>query len=197
MAVIMNVMSKAVLLVIDVLNDFFRNQPLSGRRGDLTSAINQLIRSFRAGRQPIIWVRQEFKSDLSDAFLEMRKENIHITIAGTTGAQILAELDVQPVDTVIVKKRYSAFFGTTLDEVLATLDPDTIVVGGVNTHACVRTTVLDAYQRDYDIIVASECTASNDEEHHEITKRYFENSIARFLSNSEIHEMVFSNNPTG
>lgn len=187
-------MSSSVFLVIDVLNDFFRNQPLAGRRTELASAINQLVRSFRAGRQPIIWVRQEFKSDLSDAFLEMRKENIHITITGTTGAQILPELDVQPVDTVIVKKRYSAFFGTTLDEVLATLDPDTIVVGGVNTHACVRTTVVDAYQRDYDM--ASECTASNDEEHHEITKRYFENRIARFLSNSEIHEMVFSNNAT-
>ena len=183
-------------MVIDVLNDFFRNEPLAGRRAELAGAINQLVGSFRENGQPIIWVRQEFAADLSDAFLEMRKENLSITIAGTEGAQILAELDVQPEDTVIVKKRYSAFFRTTLDEVLATLDPDTIVVGGINTHACVRTTVIDAYQRDYRIIVASECTASNDEEHHEITKRYFENGIARFLSNSEIREMVLSNNTT-
>ena len=68
----------------------------------------------------------------------MRKENIRITIAGTEGAQILPELDVQPVDTVVVKKRYSAFFRTTLDEVLATLRTDILVVGGINTHACVR-----------------------------------------------------------
>lgn len=163
-------MSRSVFLVIDVLNDFFRNQSLAGRREELAGAINELVGSFRGQGQPIIWVRQEFEADLSDAFLEMRKENIHITIAGTEGEQILAELDVQPSDTVIVKKRYSAFFGTTLDEVLATLNPDILVVGGVNTHACIRTTVVDAYQRDYEIIVASECTASNDEEHHEITK---------------------------
>ena len=190
-------MSRSVFLVIDVLNDFFHNQPLAGRRRELVGAINQLARSFRESGQPIIWVRQEFKPDLSDAFLEMRKEHIHITIKGTEGSQILPELDVQPVDAVIVKKRYSAFFGTTLDEILATMRPDILVVGGINTHACVRTTVVDAYQRDYDIVVASECTASNDEEHHEITKRYLENRIARFLSNSEIHGMVSSNNATG
>lgn len=103
---------------------------------------------------------------------------------------MLPELDVQPSDSVIVKKRYSAFFGTALDEVLATFDPDVVVIAGVNTHACVRTTVIDAYQRDHEIIVASECTASNDEEHHEVTKRYFENGIARFWSNSEIQEVV-------
>lgn len=185
-------MSRSVLLIIDVLNDFFRNQPLAGRRGELASAINQLVRSFRDSGHPIIWVRQEFKPDLSDAFLEMRRDNISITIAGTVGAQFLPELDVQPADTVVVKKRYSAFFGTTLDDVLAKLRPDQLVVAGVNTHACVRTTVVDAYQRDYDIIVAWECTASNDEEHHEITRRYFENGIARFLSNSEIQTMICS-----
>lgn len=183
-------MSRPVLIVIDVLNDFFRKQPLAGRRGELASAINELVRSFRASGQPIIWVRQEFKPDLSDAYLEMRKEDISITIAGTEGAQLLPELDVQPMDTVIVKKRYSAFFGTNLDEVLSTFDPDVLVFAGVNTHACVRTTVSDGYQRDYEIIVASECTASNDEEHHEVTKRYFENGIARFLSNAEIQEVV-------
>jgi maleamate amidohydrolase len=190
-------MTKSVFLIIDVLNDFFDNQALSGRRTELVGAINQLVRIFRESGQPIIWIRQEFKSDLSDAFLEMRKENIRITIAGTEGAQILSDLDVRPVDTVIVKKRYSAFFSTTLDEVLATLRPDILVVGGINTHACVRATVVDAYQRDYEIIVASECTASTDEEHHKITKRYLDNRLARFLSNSEIHEMVSSSNATG
>lgn len=186
-------MSKSALLVIDVLNDFFHDQPLSGRRSGLVSSINQLVRWFRDNRQPIIWIRQEFKPDLSDAFLEMRKQGIRVTIAETEGAQMLPEIDVQPVDTVIVKTRYSAFFRTTLDEVLATLHPDVLVIGGINTHACVRTTVIDAYQRDYEVVVASECTASHDDEHHDITKRYLNNKIARFLSNAEIYEMIASN----
>jgi nicotinamidase-related amidase len=188
-------MSKSAFLVIDMLNDFFLEEPLSGRRSGLVSAINEVVRMFRENGQPIIWVRQEFKPDLSDAFLAMRKEDTRITIAGTEGAQILPEMDVQPVDHVIVKRRYSAFFRTTLDDLLSTLQPDLLVVGGVNTHACVRTTVIDAYQRDYHIAVASECTASYDDEHHEITRRYLDKKIARFLSNAEIHEMVGADTP--
>jgi nicotinamidase-related amidase len=187
-------MNNSALVLIDLLNDFFEDQRLAGRRRDLVSATNQLVRTFRQNHQPIIWIRQEFKPDLSDAFLEMRRHNIRITIAGTEGAQILRELDVQPVDTVLTKKRYSGFFHTRLDEVLAASRPDVLVIGGINTHACVRATVIDAYQRDYEVIVASECTASYDNEHHEVTKRYLDDKIARFLSNSEIHAMLASNN---
>mgnify|MGYP006202574933 CR=1 FL=1 len=64
---------------------------------------------------------QEFKPDLSDAFLEMRRHGIQVTIAGTDGCEILPELERRPDERVIVKKRYSAFFGTALDELLRTL----------------------------------------------------------------------------
>jgi len=58
-----------------------------------------------------------------------------------------------PDDAVLVKKRYSAFFGTDLDTLLSTIQPDVLVIAGVNTHAYVRMTAIDAYQRDYDVIV--------------------------------------------
>src|SRR3954451_15776275 len=99
-------MRRSAFLIIDMLNDFFLEEPLAGRRSGLVSAINEVVRMFRDNRQPIIWVRQEFRPDLSDAFLAMRKEDLRITIAGTDGAQILPEMDVQPVDHVIVKQRY-------------------------------------------------------------------------------------------
>ena len=135
-------MSRSAFLVIDMLNDFFLEEPLSSRRSGLVSAINDVVRIFRKNGQPIIWVRQEFKPDLSDAFLAMRKEDTRITIAGTEGAQILTELDVERADCVIVKHRYSAFFRTPLDDVLSTMKPDVLVVGEVNNHACVRATVI-------------------------------------------------------
>jgi len=126
-----------------------------------------------------MWVRQEFARDLHDAFLEMRANNVSITIAGTPGCEILPELERLPHDAVLVKKRYSAFFGTDLDSLLSTIP-------GVNTHACVRMTAIDAYQRDYDVIVAAECVASSDHEHHEVTLRYLDGMIARVLSTAEV-----------
>jgi nicotinamidase-related amidase len=183
--------AKFVLLVVDMLNDFFEQHPtLSAQRTNLVSAINGLARTFRRYRQPIIWIRQEFAPDLSDGFLEMRKENMRVTIAGTDGCEILAELDRDLTEKVIVKKRYSAFFGTDLDRILETMGAETLVVAGINTHACVRMTVIDAYQRDYEVLVVSDGIASYDAEHHEVTSRYLEGAIARFVPSNEIAEMV-------
>src|ERR1035438_6444098 len=78
----------------------------------------------RDASRPVIWVRQEFEPDLSDAFPEMKMKGIHIVIKGTAGSQIDSQLTTAPSDTVIVKKRYSAFFGTDLDEILGSLQPD-------------------------------------------------------------------------
>ena len=180
-----------LLLVIDLLNDYFRRQPcLAAQRGQLVASVNQLATSFRQAQQPIIWVRQEFAADLSDAFLRMRRENLHITIAGTDGCELLPELQRHASEKVLVKKRYSAFFRTNLDELLTSIRPKTLVLAGINTHACIRMTAIDAYQRDYEVIVASDCVASYDAEHHEVTKRYLDAGIARFVSSAEITKML-------
>lgn len=180
----------SALLIIDMLNDFFEQQArLAAQRTDLVASINALVHVFHSHGQPIIWIRQEFAPNLSDAFLEMRKRNIHVTIAGTQGCHLLPELNYHPSDLMLVKKRYSAFFGTDLDELLKQLRPGVVVVAGINTHACVRTTVIDAYQRDYEVVVATDCIASYDEAHHEMSKRYLD-GIAALLPNSEIIKLL-------
>jgi len=78
----------------------------------------------------------------------MRAKGIHIPIKRNAGCQILSELTVASSDPVIIKKRYSAFFGTNLDEVLNQLEPDSIVLAGIKTRAYIRMTAIDAYQQD-------------------------------------------------
>lgn len=182
-----------ILLIIDMLEDFFeRSSALAGERARLVGRINELSRAFREHRQPVIWVRQEFRSDLRDAFLEMRRLKIQINISGTKGAEILADLEQSATDVMIVKKRYSAFFGTELEEALTKFHPFTLVVAGINTHACIRTTVIDAYQRDQEVIVAEDCVASHDQEHHLITVKYLDGKMARFLGNDSIIALLAS-----
>ncbi|MCZ6750830.1 MAG: cysteine hydrolase, partial [Acidobacteria bacterium] len=149
-------MPRLAFLVIDMLNDYFHQHAnLAAQRRQLADSTNALVQGFRRHQQPVLWIRQEFRPDLSDAFLEMRKHGIRITIAETEGCEILPELERVATDKTIVKKRYSAFFGTDLDVHLETLRPEILVVSGINTHACVRMTVIDAYQRDYEVIVAA------------------------------------------
>ena len=91
---------------------------------------------------------------------------------------------------MIVKKRYSAFFGTDLDARLSKIRPDVLVIAGVNTHACVRMTAIDAYQRDYDVIVAAECVASSDPGHRDVTLRYLDGNIARVLPTADVLGLI-------
>jgi len=170
------------LLVIDMLEDFFRKDPLKSIREKLVTNINTLTEQFRKNDVPIIWIRQEFKEDLSDAYLVMKKENIRITIAGTVGCEILPELLKTSSEHEIIKKRYSAFYGTELDELLNELGTTELILAGVNTHACIRSTAIDAYQRDLEITIPIECVASYDQEHHDVTLRYLGGRIAKIVA---------------
>ena len=174
------------LLVIDMLEDFFRQGPLKELRDDIIKNINTLIQGCRERELPVIWVRQEFREDLSDAFLVMRKKNIKITIAGTPGSQILAELDRSETDYEVVKKRYSAFFQTDLDQQLKDIGATKVLLAGINTHACIRTAAIDAYQRDYEVTIPIACVASYDRNHHDVTLNYLEGHIAELVKLADV-----------
>ena len=113
-------MNAPALIVIDMLNDFLRAWAPSSRQR-LVQSTNALVGILRGRSRPIVWVRQEFQPDLRDAFPEMRAKGIRITIQGTEGSQIVSDLAVAPSDPVVIKKRYSAFYGTTLDGILTGL----------------------------------------------------------------------------
>src|SRR6267154_2975731 len=177
-------MKEPALIVIDMLNDFLQAWPPASKQS-LVQSTNALVDIVRSHERPVIWVRQEFEPDLRDAFPEMRAKGIRITIKGTQGCEILPELSLAPSDLVMTKKRYSAFYGTPLDETLSRLKPDAIIVAGINTHACIRTTAIDAYQRDWPVILAADCIDSYDREHHEISLQYMKDKIATVMINEE------------
>jgi maleamate amidohydrolase len=173
------------LIIIDLLNDFL-DQWSDEDRVDLVRSTNELITHFRSFDLPVIWVRQEFQADLSDAFLEMRTLGIRTTIKGTHGAEIDSSLDRRDNDAVVVKKRYSAFFNTSLESILVELGVRELTICGINTHACVRMAAIDAYQRDIGVVIASECIGTYDHVHGDVSLRYMNGKIAKVKSNDEI-----------
>jgi nicotinamidase-related amidase len=183
-------MRRPALIVIDMLNDFLREWgPVPKQR--LVQSVNELVTFIRESGHPVIWVRQEFEPDLQDAFADVKRKGIRITIKGTHGCQIDSDLTVAPTDLVVIKKRYSAFYGTNLDEVLKKLNLDALILAGINTHACIRMTAIDAYQRDWMVTVASDCVNSYDQEHHDVSLRYMiRANIASVMTNQEIRSSL-------
>lgn len=182
-------MTKRCLVIIDLINDYLDHWD-TDRAACLVLNTNALVAAFRRSDLPIIWVRQEFRPDLSDAFLEMRDRGIKIAIEGTRGAQLHPGLDWNPNDVTIVKKRYSAFFRTELEERLAEFEAGELVLCGINTHACIRMAAIDAYQRDFRVLLAEECIGSYDEEHARVSLGYMNGKIAKLVTVTEIIEAL-------
>jgi len=179
----------AALIVIDMMNGSFRGWA-DDARDRLVRNVNVLAAGLRNAGAPVIWVRQEFAEDMHDAFLEARDKKVRAYVRGTADCQLLATLDVHPDDEMLVKKRYSAFFGTDLDARLARLAPSRLVIAGVNTHACIRMTAIDAYQRDWRVILAADCVASHDRTHHETSMAYMNGKIGTALETPAILQLV-------
>jgi nicotinamidase-related amidase len=74
-------------------------------------------------------------------------------------------------DEIIPKRRYSAFFETNLDERLAELQPDKIIIVGDCTNICVLYTAADARYRDYTVEVPADCVATFDADAHKFALR--------------------------
>ena len=85
------------------------------------------------------------------------------------GGAFEAHLDVAPQegDIVVRKQRVGAFSTTDLHEQLQARGIDTLLLAGISTSGCVHSTVLDAFDRDYRVIVLSDACADPDTEAHE------------------------------
>jgi isochorismate hydrolase len=57
---------------------------------------------------------------------------------------------------------------------------------GINTHACIRTTAIDAYQRDLRVVLVSDCISSYDDEHSRVSMKYMQDKIAAVATSDEI-----------
>ncbi|NVZ69249.1 cysteine hydrolase [Pseudomonas costantinii] len=88
--------------------------------------------------------------------------------AGTWGAAITDVLTQEPADIVIEGKRgLDAFATTGLDLVLRNNGIQNLVVAGFLTNCCVEGTVRSGYEKGYDVVTLTNCTATfSDEQQH-------------------------------
>ena len=82
-----------------------------------------------------------------------------IHIDDTWHTEILPELTPQAGDTIIKKRRWSAFYETELDDKLQALGVQYLIVIGCTTSVCVESTIRDGAFRDYACLLPADCTA--------------------------------------
>ncbi len=82
-------------------------------------------------------------------------------VKDTWGAEICDELAPEEGDIVVEGKRgLDTFASTNLDFVLRSRDVETVILGGFLTNCCVESTMRTAYEKGYDVVTLTDCTAA-------------------------------------
>ena len=127
-----------------------------------------LIAVARRTAVPVIYTKVLYSRSLLDGGLFVQKIPVLQTlVAGEPLADIVADLEVQPHDLVLVKQYASAFFGTPLASALTSMQIDTIILAGCSTSGCIRATAVDGMQHGFRVIVPRECVGDRSEGPHE------------------------------
>jgi ureidoacrylate peracid hydrolase len=148
------------ILVVDMLNEFCKPGGAMVLPG-YERLVAPQKRVIEAGRQmgcPILFIVDTHRKNVRQD-REWLKRTPHC-VEGGWGATVIDDLEPRPDDIYVVKRRYSAFFNTDLDVTLRDLKVDTVVVCGVVTNICVRSTVHDAFFLGYTVVVPEDCVAA-------------------------------------
>lgn len=122
--------------------------------------VGRFVQDCRDAGTMVILVRTIIPSDAHSRSTLQWPEFMRAGMApGSPGIEFDSCLDRRPEDVELVKTRYSAFFGTSLDEVLRARGIETVLVLGLTTNVCVQSTARDAWQRDYETITVADCCA--------------------------------------
>lgn len=155
---------RPVIIVVDMLKDAFRKKELPATQEYLriVPKIRKLLGKAQRLNIPIIFACDSF---LENDFIFKGKRPY--SLRGTQGAEIIEELKPKKKDQILLKRRFSAFFKTDLDQTLRLLMVDTVVIVGINTHVCVYATAMDSVCNDFNTIVLEDCSASRNKEVHQ------------------------------
>ena len=99
-------------------------------------------------------------------------------VEGTRDAEEHPEVQRFDSDVVITKTRHSAFIRTELESVLRTMHVDTVVLAGFSTNACVGLTAIEAYERDFDAIIAQDAILGCDQARGDAMMHVLRNEFA-------------------
>lgn len=106
---------------------------------------------------------------------------------GTLAAGLHPAIATESEDTVVRKTRLSAFSTTDLDERLTNLGITALILVGAHTSGAILSTVRDAADRDYRVIIIEDCTRDQDRDIHDLLVAKVLPRQAEVISSGSLH----------
>ena len=175
-------MARSALITIDTQCDCLKGQPFAVDGTDeILPLMKQLLEAFRSARRPIVHIVRLYPPDAGDVDL-CRKEAVEkgrlLFCPGTRGCQLAPALlphpgirldenlllagKPQPIakkEVIIYKPRWGAFYRTCLEKYLHDQGVITLVFCGCNFPNCPRTSIYQASERDFRVVLATDAVS--------------------------------------
>lgn len=161
-----NINKNSALLVMDfqtiILNNFLPQEIA----GNVIRNTASLIAAARAAAVPVIYISVGFRKGYpevskNNTIFSLIKEN-GMFIADNESTAIHPEVAPAENEAVIVKRRVGAFSFTELEMILRAQGIETLILTGVTTSGVVLSTIGQAFDLDYRLVVAGDCCADPD-----------------------------------
>ena len=148
------------LVVIDLQKGI-----VSGSVAHVVQNAAALARAFRAHDLPVMLVNVTGRAPgRTDADSRSSRGSTSALPAGW--ADIVDELEPQPGDHLITKRRRSAFHDTGLNTLLRDLGVTQVMLAGVSTSSGVESTARSAHDHGYHVVLATDAMADHDADSH-------------------------------
>ena len=168
----------SIYLILDMENDLVHEDGPNAkgpfgqqvRAQGIISTTQAALKKARAAGVQIGYVRVGFSPDYrecppnSPIFSAARKNGLFKL--GTWGTEVHPEIAPAPGDFDIVKHRVSPFYFTALEAILRANAITRIYCSGISTNAVVQATVREGHDRDYEMVVLTDCCCAMSEEEH-------------------------------
>lgn len=160
----------AVLVVVDLQEEgFVADGPIPIMPGyeQVVENCLELLRAARRAELPVIAIKEQHSRTWVDFGRELDGHEGPHDLEDDPLTEIVEEARPRRDEYLVVKRRYSAFFGTDLEILLKGLRAETLVLCGGLSNVCVQYTYIDAHQHDYRVRVAEDAVIGSNPTAHQ------------------------------
>ncbi len=195
---------KAVLLVIDMQNDFVNegaDMEVSMARLNLPN-MQKVLELSRNNNIPVVYTTHVLLDEFDISPLEttyqpwLKESGMR---ANTDAVKVVEELKPLPHEIVLEKHRYCAFYNTRLDTIIRNIRGmhavDTVIIVGTVTDVCCENTARSAFMRDLKVALIGDACGGFDEASHNAALTVVGRNFGRVLTTNELVNEIEKNTP--
>ncbi|WP_042353319.1 isochorismatase family cysteine hydrolase [Bacillus massiliigorillae] len=177
--------STRALLIIDMINDFQfeHGDQLLQHTYEILQPLLQLKQKAKAANIPTIYINDHYN------LWQANFKKITDQCRNRDNKEIIDQIEPTDEDFFLIKPKHSAFFGTSLNTLLAHLKVKELILTGIAGNICVLFTANDAYMREFTLYCPQNCIASADIQDNKYAITMMKNVLKADIRNSEMIQL--------